>query len=761
VRPADLLDVSGVRRTPLIQQSEAAECGLACLAMVAGYHGFKTDLSALRRRFSLSLKGATLKSLIQIGEAIGFNARPLRGNIGDLGELALPAVLHWDLNHFVVLTKVSRRLKGCRFHVHDPARGARVIGDAELSRHFTGVVLELIKSERFQPRSERSKLRISQLWSTMSGLWTALRQVLLLSVVLQTVALAMPFYVQLAVDTAFPSFDNDLLLMLALGFGGLAVINMATAWLRSLILVSLGSSLSYQVVVNLYRHLLRLPLPWFEKRHVGDVISRFGSTRPIADLLSQGLIAAIVDGAMAFVTLALMFVYSPLLAGVALVAWGLFVALKVGFFQTLRLRNIDAITTGAKESSSFIESVRGISAIKAFGQEGNRQRAWQQLKADAVNAEIKLRRATAGFDAGGQFILAAERVLFVYIAIMLAMKGEFTIGMIFAFQAYKQQFLDAATRLVEQAINYKLLNVHLNRIADIALSTPEDVDGEASAIGGPIAGGIELRDICFRYGAGEGDVLRAVNLKVAPGEMVALVGPSGGGKTTLLKIMMGLFEPSFGQVLVDGRPLSGVHVGAWRRRIGSVTQDDLLYAGSLAENIAFFDPQIDMDRVMEVAKLAAIHADIEAMPLRYDTLVGDLGSVLSGGQRQRVLLARALYPDPAVLFIDEGTAHLDPTSEANVMKAISRLRVTRIFSAHRPVPVQAADKVFLVAEARVTALRPATPTANETAGDAVAPAPPAPHRGAGEKQSDDASEEFRVSEIGNGRDSHGGRRPRQ
>jgi ATP-binding cassette, subfamily B, bacterial CvaB/MchF/RaxB len=400
----------------MIRQSEAAECGLACLAMVSGFHGLKTDMPTLRRRFSLSLKGTTLKTLMQIAEATGFNARPLRVEIEELRRLALPAVLHWDLNHFVVLTKVTRGPRRSRFHIHDPARGPQALGEQALSDHFTGVVLELSASERFQPRREQSKLRIGQLWSRMSGLWSALRQVLILSIVLQLAALAMPFYLQLTVDTVFPSFDSDLLLMLALGFGGLALVDLVTSWLRSLMLVSLGSSLSYQVVVNLYRHLARLPLPWFEKRHVGDVISRFGSTQPIAQLLSEGLVAAVIDGFMAFATLALMFVYSPLLAWVALIAWLLFAGLKLSFLQALRMRNVDVISTAAMESSSFIESIRGISAIKAFGQEGNRQRLWQQRKADAVNAKVRLGRLSVGFDSGGRFILAAERVLFVYLA---------------------------------------------------------------------------------------------------------------------------------------------------------------------------------------------------------------------------------------------------------------------------------------------------------------------------------------------------------
>ena len=717
MKPIDFLSLTGRRSTRLIQQSEAAECGLACLAMVAGFHGLDTDLAALRRQFSLSLKGATLKALIQMAEQIGFNARPLRGEIADLSDLPLPAILHWNLSHFVVLTRVSQGVRGRRYHIHDPARGARAMHEGEFSRHFTGVALELAPSERFRPRVERSQLRIGQLWSKMTGLWSSLRNVLLLSVVLQVVALATPFYLQLAVDTAFPSFDTDLLLMLALGFGGLMLINMLTSWLRSLILVALGSALSYQVIVNLYRHLLRLPLPWFEKRHVGDIISRFGSTQPIAQLLSEGLVAAIIDGAMAFITLALMFLYSPLLGSIALVAWMLFAGLRIGFIQALRMRNVDAITTAAKENSSFIESVRGVAAIKAFGQEGNRQRTWQHLKADAVNAQIKLGRLTAGFDAGGQFILALERILFVYLAISLAMGGAFTIGMIFAFQAYKQQFLDAATRLVEQGINYKLLDVHLARIADIALAAPE-AGGEArSQNAQPIRGEIELRNVGFRYGVSDPEVLRAANFKVEPGEMVALIGPSGGGKTTLLKIMMGLFEPSYGQVLVDGRPLASFGP-AWRREIGSVTQDDQLFAGTLAENIAFFDPEIDMARVVAVARLASIHDEIEAMPMRYDSLVGDMGSALSGGQKQRVLLARALYPDPAVIFIDEGTAHLDPASEALVMAAIKSLPMTRILSAHRPLPMEVADKVLVVRGGTVSpAVRTGVPPAK------LAPAP--------------------------------------
>lgn len=700
--PLDLVEFSGRQRTPYIPQGEASECALACLAMVAGFHGYKTDLITLRQRYGMSLKGANLKQVMQVAEDIGFNARPLRGEIEDLPHLGMPAILHWNLNHFVVLTAITGGIRGQRYHIHDPARGALVLSEADVSRSWTGVALDLLRSESFKPKIEQRQLNITQLWSKMTGFWGTIRQVVLLSLVMQLVVLATPFFLQISIDTVFPAFDSDLLLMLALGFGGLTVINLMASWLRSLILVTLSNSLSYQVVVNLFRHLMRLPLDYFEKRHVGDIISRFGSTQPISQLISQGMIAAFIDGLMAMLTLALMFVYSPALGGVACVALGLYVSLRLAFLQAIKFRNLDVITTMAKENSNFIESVRGIAAIKAFGQEGNRQRLWQKTKADAVNAQVKLGRLTAGFDALGQFVIGAERVVFVYVAIGLAFDSALTVGMIFAFQAYKQQFLDAGMRLTEQAMNYQVVKVHLTRIADIALSPLEEGEAEKSNEEPDFTKPLVLDRVFYRYGSNEPMVLNGVSLTIAPGEFIAITGPSGGGKTTLMKILMGLFEPTSGAIRLGDRPISSYRKGKYRRCIGSVAQGDMLYAGSLAENIAFFDPEIDMARVREVARMAQIDGEIEKMPMGYETLVGDMGSVLSGGQLQRVLLARALYPDPKVLILDEGTANLDAENEAKILEVLKQLSITRIAVAHRPATLEAAERVIEVTNGRAT-----------------------------------------------------------
>lgn len=694
------LDLGGRRRTPHIAQSEASECALACLAMIAGFHGFKTDLAELRQRFALSLKGATLKQLMLVAEAIGFNSRPLRGEIDDLEHLTLPAILHWNLNHFVVLTRVSDGFRGRRYHIHDPARGVLLLARAEVSRSFTGVAVELLQSENFRPKHNAPTLRIGQLWSSMTGFWQSLRNILLLSLVMQLAILASPFLLQVSIDTVFPAADYDLLAVLAAGFAGVAIVNFMAGWLRAVLLVNLANALSYQVVVNLFRHLMRLPLPWFEKRHVGDVIQRFNSTLPIASLLSQGLLAGVVDGLMATLTLVLMFMYSATLGYIALTALGIYMGVRLIFLKALTLRNIDAIATAARESSAFIESIRGIAAIKAFGREGERQRLWQHRKADAINAQIRLGRLTAGFDSVGKLVLDLEGVVFVVMAVILALDARLTLGMLFAFNAYKQQFLGASMRLIEQAINLKIVQVHLARIADIALTRRED-ERAPSAEAPDFRQPLEARNLWYRYGVGEPEVLKGASLRIEPGEMIALVGPSGGGKTTLLKVLMGLFEPTHGETTIGGRSISTFGKQAYRRSIGSVAQDDALYAGSLAQNIAFFDPEIDMARVAEVAKIACIHEDIARMPLAYDTLVGDMGSVLSGGQKQRVLLARALYGRPEILFMDEGTAHLDPETEAKVLASISSLGITRVMIAHRKQSIETAKRVYMVVEGRV------------------------------------------------------------
>ncbi|TCZ53395.1 peptidase domain-containing ABC transporter [Roseicella aquatilis] len=689
---ATTLDFAGRRRLPSILQTEAAECGLACLAMVASYHGHRVDLGTLRRRHPVSLKGVTLRGLIQVATQMHLACRPVRFDLVDLGGLTLPAIVHWDMNHFVVLKAVTPR----GIVVHDPAGGAKTLTMAEASRHLTGIALELTPADGFTRREERTHLPLRAFWGQMPGLGSPLAQIFVLSVILEALVIAAPFYMQIAIDEVVTRGDADLMTALALGFGLLTAIGVATMALRAHLSLVVQNALHFQMGARLFHHLLRLPLGFFEKRHIGDILSRFNSLVPIRTALSEDLILAIIDGVMALATLTMILVYSPMLAAVTISALVLYTVLRLVLFRRFRDRSEDLIQASAQSQSNFIETARAIQTIKLFNREGDREGLWLNRHADEVNASIRLGRTRVQFDTINRAIFGVENILTVYIAVTLALAGQMTIGMIFAFMSYKTHFAEKASVLVEKLIAFRLLDLHLERIADIALNPREAGHDQPLTEAKPIRGGIELRNVCFRYAETERFVLENVNLKIEPGRFVTIMGPSGGGKTTLLKIMLGLLEPTSGEVLIDDIPLRSIGVRAYREQVGAVMQEDTLLSGSIADNISFFDPDFDHERMVTCAQMAGLHDEIMAMPMAYNSLIGDMGSSLSGGQKQRVLLARALYKQPRILFLDEGTAHLDIERERQVNQRLRRLAITRISVAHRPEMMHGADEVLQI-----------------------------------------------------------------
>jgi ATP-binding cassette subfamily B protein RaxB len=688
-----LLDFSLRGRLPIIQQTEAAECGLACLAMVASYYGHRLDLNTLRRSHPVSLNGVTLRALMQVANQLHLFCRPLRYELSDLERLRRPAILHWDMNHFVVLKAVTRK----RVVVHDPAWGERSCPLPEASKHLTGVALELSPAEGFVKKDDRARLPISVFWSQLTGSGHALLQVLVLSIVLQALVLATPFYMQLTIDEVIARGDIDLLLVLALGFGLLLLIKTATSAMRSWILLLVQNVLHFHLGARLFHHLIRLPLSFFEKRHIGDLLSRFSSLQPIRNLLAEGLIAAALDGAMAAITMAMLLVYSPLLATVVLAAFILYAALRLGLYRVIWRRTEATIQAQAQENSTFIETVRAIQTLKLFNREDEREGQWLNRYSEVASANVRLGRAKVAFTTLNDAIFGLENIITVYLAARLALDNVLTVGMIFAFMSYKQNFTEKAAQLIEKGIDFRVLGLHLERLADIALTPVEAGHDQTLRYLREIEGGIELRNVYFRYSESDSFVLEDISLSIAPGEFINIMGPSGGGKTTLIKIMLGLLEPTSGEVLVDGLPLTPVSQRGYREQVAAVMQDDQLLSGSIAENICFFDPEFDQDRMLRCAQLAGIHHEIMAMPMSYNSLVGDMGSSLSGGQKQRLMLARALYRQPRMLFLDEGTAHLDIENERHIHQSLTQLRMTRVSVAHRPDISAGADRIIRIA----------------------------------------------------------------
>ena len=684
-------------RVPMLLQSEAAECALACLAMVVAAHGHRTDLPTLRQRFSLSLKGATMADLVRMAGELRFNARALRVEPEQLQQLTLPCVLHWDLNHFVVLSEV----RGSTATIHDPARGLRRLKLHELSEHFTGVALELTPAVDFTPRVERQSVGLRRMVGPVRGLKRSLAQILLLAVALEVFVLGGPFLLQWVVDDVVVSNDRDLLLTLGIGFGLLVLLQVVTAALRSWAVLHLSATLNLQWLGNVFAHLMRLPVAWFEKRHAGDVWSRFSAVQQIQKTLSTHFVEALIDGLLVVATLAMMAFYSLTLTAIVLAAVAGYALLRWLFFRPLRQATEEALVHEAQQASHFLESLRAVQSIKLFNRQADRQVRFMNRVVDAMNAGIATRKLELLFSVLHRLLFGLERVAVVWVGALLVMDQRFSVGMLFAFVAFKEQFGQRVSALIDKGVELRMLRLQGERLADIVLAAPEDMGVPRLSERAPDPR-IEVRGVGFRYADNEAEVLQGVSLTIEPGESVAVVGPSGGGKTTLLKLLLGIHAPLSGEIRIGGMPLSQLGLAQWRSMVGTVMQDDALLTGSVIDNISFFDATPDIEWVMQCARIAAVHDDIEAMPMGYHTLIGEMGSSLSGGQRQRLLLARALYKRPQVLLLDEATSALDVERERMVNQNIRRLQLTRVIVAHRPETIASATRVIVLHQGRVT-----------------------------------------------------------
>jgi len=480
----DALNFERRRKLPVVLASEGAECGLARMAMIAAYHGHEIDLNGLRQRFSISLAGATLRNLMSLADQLAFESRPLRIGVDALAKVRTPAILHWDLNHFVVLKAVERD----RVVIHDPARGVRTLSREDVSNHFTGVVLEVVPKADFQKTEARVDVRISSLWSRQRGFVPAFVQILSLSLALQIVAFAGPFQIQLVVDEAIGRMDENLLTVLALGFGGLILLQLGMTALRSWMLQVFGSMLTYQMVGNLVHHLLRLPSNFFEKRHVGDILSRLGSTSPIQDALTRGLIASVIDGVMALLAAVILFLYSPLLAGVVCASILLMLILAAVFYPFLRSRTEEQLIASAKERSHLMETVRAAVTIKLMGREIEREAAWRNRYASTINTSVSVAKFNILLGFLQNSVMAIQFVLVVFFGARLIIDGAgLSVGMLLAFLSFRQTFTDRCFSLINQGMEFTLLGLHLQRLGDIVGAAPETTG--PAVLGARVAGG--------------------------------------------------------------------------------------------------------------------------------------------------------------------------------------------------------------------------------------------------------------------------------
>ncbi|HEX7855736.1 MAG TPA: peptidase domain-containing ABC transporter [Sphingobium sp.] len=683
-----------------VHQAEAAECGIACLVMIANHHGHQLDLPTLRRRAGLSTKGSTLADLMRVAADIDLSPRALRLEMEELHELRLPAILHWSLNHFVVLEHVGRD----RVTILDPALGRRELPIAKVAKAFTGVALELEPGADFAPIKAITRPRLTSLWSRMRGLRGALVQVIGLSIILQLTNLALPFFMQLTIDEAIGQGDASLLTLLALGFGAIYIFNAVLQALRSWVVLTLGESVVYQLAGNIVRHLIRLPCTYFERRHVGDIQTRMGSIRPIQDLLTRGLVDVLVDGVLALTLLIAMLLIAPMLALIVLGATLLYLCAVALMIPEWRRRCEEEIVARAHEETYLLETIRGVRTIKLSVSEAFREAGWRSRFAEVISAGYRAEIAAIRISFAENLIFSVQFLIIIYLGAQAVIANHFTIGQLMAFVAYRTSFDTSATHLVTQFRQWRMTSLHLDRLADITGEAREESGVVASRRTRTRPPEIRVENLSFAYSPAELPVLHDVSFTIPAGGFVAIVGPSGAGKTTLARLLLGLLTPSAGRILIDNVPLGPGNLAEWRLRVGAVLQDDLLFAGTFADNIASFDHSADQEDIEAAARFARIHDEILAMPMGYQSLVSDMGAALSGGQRQRMLLARAVQRSPDLLLLDEGTANLDMALETAIADSITRIPITRIAIAHRPSLIERADIVLDVRDGSVRLL---------------------------------------------------------
>lgn len=694
------LYLAGKPRLPLIMQSESSECALACLAMVAGFHGCKIDMRYARSRISISNRGVDIQCLIDMADQFRLVSRPLRLEPEEASELELPCILHWRMDHFVVLKEVRKD----KVVIHDPALGECHLTLAEFDRVFTGVALELAPAIDFKKETHVTKLKLRDCWSSISGLTRSTIAILTLSLLLQMFAIVSPLYMQIVVDQVLAGSSSQALLGLAMAFCVVLLMQVSTTSLRAYTLMHIQFRLNVQMGANLFRHLLRLPLDYFIKRHTGDIVSRFTSLDQVRRLLTSGVVTALVDGAMSILMLAAMFYYDAGLSAIVIATTAVYVIARSLLFSKFQRTTQESITARARMDSHFLESIRAVQTIKLFQKENNRLAQWQNNLSATLGKEMKLAGLHINFGSVNALLFGLENIVVIYLAVMRVSSGELSIGMFYAFLAYKSGFIHSIDSLVSNWLDYRMVDVHLERLSDIVFTPTEEAIAEQESntkgsIAEPvrhkaIVGEIEVRNLAFRYSDQEPFIFRNLNFSIKAGEVVAITGPSGCGKTTLLKCMLGLLRPTEGSIFVDGVDIA--HCPHYRQQIAAVMQEDQLLSGSIKDNVACFDAQADMDRVLRAAHMACIESEIMSMPMTFNTQVGDLGASLSGGQKQRLLLARALYREPRILYMDEATSHLDVNMEARVNQNINTLHVTRILIAHRPETVRSAGRQIVL-----------------------------------------------------------------
>lgn len=621
------VDLGFRHSVPVVHQAESSECGLACLAMICGHYGKNIDLISLRQQFNLSARGATLAGINGIAGQLGMTTRALSLDLGEMGSLKKPCILHWNFNHFVVLVSVRRQ----RFVIHDPARGRRTVGLAEMSQYFTGVALEIWPGSEFTAETVRNRIRLGRLIRSVQGIKGALIKIFSLSLVIESINLVMPVATQLVMDHAIPAGDRGLLTLICVGLLFFILLRAAVSMVRAWSSLVMATLINVQWKIGLFSHLIHLPLGYFERRKLGDIQSRFGSLDALQATFTTSVVGAMMDGIMVIGVLVMMVLYGGYLTWIVLGFTVVYVLIRLLTYGYYRQLSEESLIRSARASSYFMETLYGIATVKMQGMTERRSAHWLNLEIDTINTGIKVTKMDLFFGGINTFIAACDQAVILWLGASLVIDNQMTLGMFVAFGAFRGQFSDRVSSLTSFLLQLRMMSLHNERIADIALNETDNQKPDRPYVAEMQPFSLETRDLTYRYDSQFPPVFSDLNITVMPGESVAIMGPSGAGKTTLMKVLCGLFEAGSGKVMVDGTDIQQLGINNYHKMIACVMQDDKLFSGSIRENIGGFADDIDELWMIECTRASYIHDTIMKMPMGYETLIGELGEGLSGG----------------------------------------------------------------------------------------------------------------------------------
>jgi len=668
------------RRLPMVMQDADGECGLACLVMVAQWHGHRLDLNYLRNAFPTTRQGLNLANVSRVAGQLNFACRGL--HVDTLDELALvrrPAILHWDRNHFVVLESIRYG----RYTIHDPAGGVRTYGTAEFERHFSGALLELQPSDSFAEIVQEKRYTLSKILRLTYGLRTSVMQVVTVALTGSLLSLALPAIVQVAIDSVVPKSDFNLLQILAIAIFFVSATAGLAEWMQRRIVANAGSAFFAQLTRNAVGHIFRLPLRYFESRHPGDVATRLDSIEQVRSVVTNSLVDAIVDGAMLILCGILMFLYIPSLAAMVTAVFLAVIAIRLLLYPAMRREGAVALRAKSEERSRLIDNLRAAAALKTANATVNTNARWNDSLVRAVNAGFRVGLIEANAVLLVEIVTALGTALVLYFGVLAVLTQSVTVGMLYAFFTYRGMFFDRIDKLVKVMNDVAMLANNMGRLSDFL---EQNVEAAGRAMDRRIRTSVTLSGVTFRAGFADKPILSDLSLTIPLRDMsmIAIVGASGSGKTTLLKLLAGLYSPSEGQHLVDGIPLAAWGLAPYRDNIGLLLGSDKLLRGTVIENVTCFSPAPDMARVDDALRLSSLDEVVNALPRCAETMGSEENGVLSSGQRRRLMLARALYRDASLLLLDEVTSNLDSETVDMLLLRLAEIPATKLIATHDP-----------------------------------------------------------------------------